>query len=208
MAIAQEMFEYAEGAPLTNSADLGINFKTNTDYVSSELGVYNGDGYPGEHQGKHMSYEWRLTGHLFGTGKRHVHPTEEEYLDLSFTGQINDTKGYNWYGIHAVYNQPMFLLAAMYIWADNYTEDADNDGWSVNGEFRPADKWSILARYDRWSYHQNGENPDRTQLIGGVAYTYNKNVKFIGNVFDIDDTDKGGNNEDETRYMFTTEVHW
>jgi hypothetical protein len=102
----------------------------------------------------------------------------------------------------------MFLLATMYIWADNYTEDTDNDGWSVNGEFRPADKWSILARYDRWSYHQNGENPDRAQLIGGVAYTYNKNVKFIGNVFDIDDTEKGGNDEDETRYMFTTEGHW
>ena len=25
-----------------------------------------------------------------------------------------------------------------------------------------------------------------TQIIGGVAYTYNKNVKFIANVYDID----------------------
>jgi len=25
-----------------------------------------------------------------------------------------------------------------------------------------------------------------TQIIGGVTYTYNKNVKFIANVYDID----------------------
>jgi len=44
-----------------------------------------------------------------------------------------------------------------------------------------------------------------TQIIGGVAYTYNKNVKFIANVFDIDVED---DSTDETKYMFTTEVKW
>ncbi len=208
-SIAKTFVEEHYGAHLTNSADLGVNFQTKTDYFSSEIGLYNGEGYHGEQVGTNMSFEWRLTANVFGTGRKHVHATEDEYLDISFLGQLND--GYkggedlNWYGIHAVYNQPMFLLAGMYYDADNNGESHEGKGYSFNGEFRPVDKWALLGRYDHWTDESGDEDVDRDEIIGGVAYTYNKNVKFIVNAFDIDVDD---DSKDETKYMFTTEVHW
>ncbi len=202
-SIAKTFIEEGEGAHLTDSADLGVNFKTKTDYFSSEIGVYNGAGYHHKHEGDRLSYEWRLTANIFGTGKRHVHATKDEYLDLSFTGQINNQKKYDWYGIHGVYNQPMFLLAGMYITYEDYVTDKSHDGWTVNGEFRPIEKWSIFARYDNFEYNTN--DLTRYETIAGAAYIYNKNVKLIGNIFYINDDDDA---KDETKYMFTTEVNW
>ena len=222
-SIAKTFIEEGEGAHLTDSADLGINFKTKTEYFSSEMGVYNGAGYHHKHEGDSMSYEWRLTANVLGTGKKHVHATEDEYFDVSFTGQINNQKGYNWYGLHAVYNQPMFLIAGMFVNYENYKFDRSHHGWTVNGEIRPVEKWAIFARYDNFEYDSLDKDDEgnvlgilkkdvtRNQIVAGAAYTYNKNVKFIANVFDIDDTDAesaGGKVVDETKYMFTTEVHW
>ena len=208
-SIAKTFVEEHYGAHLTNSSDLGINFKTKTDYFSSEIGLFNGEGYHTAQVGTGLSFEWRLTANVLGTGKKHVHATEDEYLDISFLGQLNqDYKGgedLNWYGIHAVYNQPMFLLAGMYYDADNNGESHEGNGYSFNAEFRPAHKWALLGRYDCWTDESGDSDNDRTEIIGGVTYTYNKNVKFIANVFDIDTDDES---KDETKYMFTTEVHW
>jgi hypothetical protein len=207
-SVAKTFIEEGEGAHLTDSADQGINFKTNTPYFSSELGVYNGAGYHHPHVGSSLSYEWRLTANLLGTGQKHVHATEDEYFDVSFTGQINNQRGFNWYGLHAVYNQPMFLVAGMVVSYENYQDDNSHTGWTVNGEFRPVDKWALFARYDNFQYNSN--DLTRNETIAGAAYTYNKNVKFIGNIFYIDDqnADEGGNDVDTMKYMFTTEVHW
>ena len=207
-SIAKTFIEEGEGAHLTDSADIGINFKTKTDYFNSEVGVYNGAGYHHPHLGSALSYEWRLTANLLGTGRKHVHATEDEYLDLSFTGQINNQKRYNWYGLHAVYNRPLFLLAGMFVNYENYSDDDSHNGWTVNGEVRPMDKWAFFARYDHFEYSQADLN--RKQIIAGAAYTYNKNVKFIANVFDIDDTDNSDESKhvDQTKYMLSTEVHW
>jgi len=207
-SIAKTFVEEHDGAHLTNSADLGINFKTKTDYFSSEIGLYNGEGYHTVQDGTGMSFEWRLTANILGTGKKHVHATEDEYLDISFLGQLNNEyKGgedLNWYGVHAVYNQPMFLVAGMYCSADNNNASKEGDGYTINAEFRPAHKWSILGRYDNWTDKSDNNNIDRTEIIAGVAYKYNKNVKFIANIFDINK-----DSEDiETKYMFTTEVKW
>ncbi|WP_201352836.1 hypothetical protein [Hydrogenimonas urashimensis] len=206
-SVAKTFIEEGEGAHLTDSADLGINFKTKMDYFSSELGVFNGAGYHHPHTDTDMSYEWRLTANLLGTGKKHVHATEDEYFDVSFTGQINNQKRYDWYALHAVYNQPMFLVAGMFVNYKNYDDDDTHNGWTINGEFRPAEKWSIFARYDDFEYSE--KDLTRNQIIAGAAYTYNKNVKFIVNVFDIDDTDNDAPKKvDRTKYMLTTEVHW
>ena len=209
-SVAKTFVEERYGAHLTNSADVGVNFKTKTDYFSSEIGLYNGEGYHTAQSGTGMSFEWRLTANVFGTGRKHVHATEDEYFDISFLGQLNnDYKGgedLNWYGIHAVYNRPLFLLAGMYYDADNNGASHEGRGYSFNGEFRPVQKWAILGRYDHWTDESGDEDVDRDEIIGGVAYTYNKNVKFIVNAFDIDVDEEGGT--DETKYMFTTEVHW
>ncbi len=224
-SIAKTFLEEHHGAHLTNSADQGINFKTKTDYFSSEIGLYNGEGYHGkDKKNTDLSFEWRLTANLLGTGKKHVHPTKDTYADVSFMGQINkkyknssnvdtdpgytEAKDLKWYGIHAVYNEPMFLLAAMYVKSDHEDLDSmDGKGWSVNGELRPAPKWSLLARYDKWSDEHGSSDVDREEWIAGVAYTYNKNVKFIANVFSIDpNTDV--DDDEEIRYMLTSEVKW
>ena len=215
-SIAKTFIEEGEGAHLTDSADLGVNFKTKTEYFSSEVGVFNGAGYHHPHIDTEMSYEWRLTANVLGTGKKHVHATEDEYFDLSFTGQINNQNRYNWYGLHAVYNRPMFLIAGMFVNYENYDDERNHNGWTINGEFRPVDKWAIFARYDDFEYDYKNDDLivkkdiNRNQIIAGAAYTYNKNVKFIANVFDIDDTDAKdeGQEIDQIRYMLTTEVHW
>ncbi len=222
-SISKTFIEDKHAADLTNSADIGVNFKTKTPYFSSEIGVYNGEGYHGKHEGTEMSYEWRLTANVLGTGKKKVH-MDDEYLDISFTGQYNNDNYYKtdylgnpskkqWWGIHAVYNQPMFLVAGMYVDSSSSTYNSGKGrgtGYSFNGEFRPVKKWSILGRYDYWEVENDMEagsyaGKEKTQYIVGVAYDYNKNVKLIGNLTSYDDK---VNKAEADKIMFTAEVHW
>jgi len=202
---------FIEGTPdLINSSDLGFNFKTKTDYFSSELGVFNGSGYHGIKDGNGLSGEWRLTGHLLGTGKKHVHK-HDTYADISFFGQYgtngiknSDANGdYLWYGLHAVYNQEAFLLAAQYLKADKAKDGKKGDGWSVNGEFRPTEDISIFAKYDDYKL-DNYVVKEKKRTIVGVGYKYNKNVEFIANY------DKKKEDDTTTRdaIMLSAEVNW
>ena len=182
-SISKVFVEAHDGAHFTNSADLGVNFKTKTDYFSSELGIFNGEGYHGIEDGNGLSGEWRLTGHLLGTGKKHVHK-HDTYADVSFFGQYNtDYKAkdndFVWYGLHAVYNQPKFLLSAQYVKASDGGEKVEGDGYSVNGEFRFSENWNLLGRYDTFTLDKNDEEKER--MLGGISYQYNKNVEFIAN---------------------------
>lgn len=214
-SIAKTFIEAKKGAHLINSADLGVNFKTNTEYFSSEIGVYNGEGYHSEtaNSNTDLSFEARLTAHILGTGKnKKPKPQEDSYADISFLMQYstehkNTNNDLKWYGIHAVYNQPLFLLAGMYLKSDNDNGEYEGKGWSINGEFRPVKEWSILARYDKWDVEEIGEEKTRKEYIVGAVYNFNKNVKLIGNIFGIDPDDSKDNDE-EIRYMFTAEVKW
>jgi len=204
-SISKVMVEDHDAAHFTNSADLGVNFKTKTEYFSSELGVFNGEGYHGIEDGEGLSGEWRLTGHLFATGKKHVHK-HDTYADVSFFGQYNtDYKhgdpDFVWYGLHAVYNQPEFLLAAQYVNATEGDSDVKGKGYSVNGEFRFAEDWNLLGRYDNYELDSG---TDKKRTIAGIAYKYNKNVEFIANYLKTDVT--GDPTEDAL--MLTTEVNW
>ncbi len=213
-SIAKTFVEESNGAHFSNSADKGINFKTKTANFSSELAIVNGEGYHGQdNDGENgLSYEWRLTASLFGNADKHVHATRDTYGEISFTGQYNtktlkNDEDFVWYGVHAVYNQPDFLIAGIYLTSDD-AGSANNaktgSGWSLNGEYRPAPKWAILGRYDTF---ENDNNVKREEYIAGAAYTYSKNVKFIGNIFHIDpDTDT--DNDAQDKYMLTAEVKW
>ncbi|MCK4440513.1 MAG: hypothetical protein KAU90_00810, partial [Sulfurovaceae bacterium] len=212
-SIGKTFVEEHNGAHFTNSADRGINFKTKTEYFSSELGVFNGEGYHekdmDEAKDRGLSYEWRLTANILGTGKKHTHARKDTYANLSFLGQYNQkhigAEDFKWVGLHAVYNQPSFLIAGMYTKSNELKGDKHTgDGYSINGEYRPADKWTILGRYDSFSAD---DDKDREEYIAGVAYDYNKNVKFIGNLFHVDgDTNIDDNAED--KFMLTAEVEW
>jgi len=181
-SIAKTFVERGHDADFTNSADLGINFKTKTEYFSSELGIFNGEGYHGLIDNKDdnngLSYEWRLTANLLGTGKKHVHK-DDKYADISFYGQYNKKDGkrgetvngkdgdFVWYGFNAVYNQPEFLIAANYLKATKAADGSDlkagatapytdkdykgnykGHGWSVNGELRLL---TFSPELDKWN---------------------------------------------------------
>jgi len=225
-SIHKVFVEASESSHLTNSADLGINFKTKTEYFSSEIGLYNGEGYHSKEDGKGKSFEWRLTAHPLGTGKKHI-KSKDTYLDISFFGQLNQslTKSYgigknetvktehnlNWFAGAVVYNQPEFLFGAQYVIADNEDYKYQGAGFSLNGEFRFMDKYSVIGRYDNWTTDKDEvANLDKygtkDSYLIGLVYNYNKNVKFIGNMLDVKYADS--ESKDFTQYMITAEVNW
>ena len=205
------MVEDDNGAHLTNSADRGINFKTKTPYFSSELGLFNGEGYHNEEDGEGLSAEWRLTGHILGTGKNKAKKSAT-YANVSFFGQQNKesnkhkNQDLNWMGLHAVYNQPEFLVAAQYIDVNDADVKYKGSGYSVNGEYRFAPKWNALARYDYFDMDDN--SGEKKRAIAGVAYEYNKNVEFIANYTKENGSKLTSSNQDNDKIMITADVEW
>ncbi len=213
-AIGETFLEQHNGAHFQNSSDYGINFKTKTEYFSSELGVYNGAGYHGVEDGEGLRGEWRLTAHLLGSGKKHVHKSDT-YADVSFLGSYgandagagNADGDYVWYGVHGVYNQPAFLLAASYLKADKAGEKTQGDGWSVNGEFRlgtlseSLNAWNFFARYDDYTLDTDLE---KESTFIGFSYKYNQYVDFIANYQE----DKQDGDSKKKKYLLTTEINW
>jgi len=209
-SISKVFVEDGNGAHLTNSADLGVNFKTKTEYFSSELGLFNGEGYHGIEDGEGLSAEWRLTGHILGGGT-HKSKKKNTYANVSFLGQWNadsnkhGNEDLNWYGFHAVYNQPEFLLAAQYIATEDANSKYAGEGYSVNGEFRFAKDWNLIGRYDSFEI-DNTVNGEQTRTIAGVTYKYNKNVEFIANYLGEGNYKDSG--VDSDALMLTAEVNW
>ena len=219
-SIAKTFVEKKQDADFTNSADLGINFKTKLDYFSSEIGLFNGEGYHGsldKDEDNGLSFEWRLTANLLGTGKKHVHK-HDQYADVSFYGQYNTDYGkkgdpesgdFVWYGVNAVYNQPEFLIAANYLKSTDAASKYKGDGFSVNGELRLLTfdeslvDWNIIGRYDRWNLDDFVD--PRENIIAGLTYRWNKNIEFIGNYLGEKDP---RNEQDSDKLMFTAEVNW
>ncbi|MCH9814711.1 MAG: hypothetical protein K0U47_12305 [Epsilonproteobacteria bacterium] len=205
-SISKVFVEAGNGAHLTNSADIGVNFKTKTENFSSELGIFNGEGYHGEEDGEGLSTEWRLTYHALGGGTQKS-KAKHTYANISFLGQLNaesnkhKNEDLNWMGLHAVYNQPAFLLSAQYITTNDAHDKYAGEGYSANGEYRFMPKWNLIGRYDYFEMDSDGT--EKTRMIAGVTHKYNKNIEFIANVL----TEEVGN-EDETALMLTAEINW
>lgn len=208
-SIAKVFVEADEAGHLTNSADLGFNFKTKTEYFTSEVGIFNGEGYHGKNGtdneiGTGNSAEWRFTGAFLANGKVKRNPTKDSYADASFFGQYNmdnaanevivngSKKAYNYsiLGLHTVYNIPNFLIAAQYIQADNDgankgdgTSQFNGKGYSINTTIRFGDKkeFSIIGRYDAWEASQEvkDEKYSTGSAIYGLAWQQNKNIKWL-----------------------------
>jgi hypothetical protein len=209
-SISKVLVEERKAGHLTNSADRGVNFKTKTTYFSSELGLFNGEGYHNKEDGTRLSGEWRLTGHILGTGNQKPKKSAT-YANVSFFGQQNklsnkhNNQDLNWMGFHAVYNQPEFLISAQYI----NVQDADplykGDGYSLNGEYRVATDWNLIGRYD--FFEMDDKSGDKKRVIAGVTYEYNENVEFIANYLK-----EGGsaldNENSQDAIMLTAQVEW
>lgn len=257
VAVEEKATVSEAGVDLVNSADLGVNFKTKTDNFSSEIGLYNGEGYHADKGGANqkndskLSLEWRLSGHLIGSGTKvgKVDRTKESYAHISTFGLISknhkddnaslgqDTTSSDplkaeydrsFFGIHAVYNQPEFLIAAQYISAKDEVRNLEDligstknqeqtyDLYSVNTEFRPWENWTLIGRYDDYKIKREttagatSVYKDGQKIIAGIAYKYNKNVTFLGSGKWIDEKNSAGTDSGESKdvYMLTTEVNW
>jgi len=228
--VSKVLVEQKNGADLSNSADFGFNFKTKTKYFDSELGLFNGEGYHALQANKGMSFEWRTTAHILGVNGKDKEK-ELTYWDASFFGQYNqDHKKYTniignrayddlvFGGLHTVYNQPEFLVAAQYIKSLD-TRDGDavslqaGDGYSFNAEYRLGSEkqYRILGRMDSWTPKAASGKPEYEQktYIAGVAWDQNKNVEWVVNV-DITDNDAESDREsyNGTAYMLTAQVQF
>jgi hypothetical protein len=254
VAIEEKGTATESGVDLLNSADLGINFKTKSEMFSSEIGIFNGEGYhadkdaANQENSSDLSLEWRLTGHLIGSGKKvgkadrtkdtyaHIstfglisqnHKDDSATLDQVVDGALKSEYDRKFYGFHAVYNQPLFLIAAQYITANDEAQEQINplhwnereyDLVSINAEFRPVKDWTIIGRYDDYKWDDTtlrgatmSSSTEGTKMIAALAYKYNKNVSFIASGKFIDEekaTNGGDTGQSKDVYMFTTEVKW
>ena len=209
-SISKVLVEAKHGADITNSADRGINFKTKTPYFSSELGVFNGEGYHNKEDGQGLSGEWRLTGHILGTGKTKAKKSGT-YANVSFFGQQNTksnkhgNEDLNWMGLHAVYNQPEFLVAAQYIDVQDGIASKEGTGYSVNAEYRVAPKLNLLGKYDY--FDMEDDSGEKQRVLAGVAYQYNHNVEFIANYLK-EGGSKLNKEQKQDAIMLTAAVEW
>jgi len=206
-SVSEVLVEDHNGAHLANSAGLGIMAKTRTQYLDSDIGIFNGEGYhEDQNSGNGLSLEWRFTGHLLGT---HGKPTKTTYFDTSFFGQNNqkhvkNSNGtyddLNFYGLHTVYNMPSLLVSAQYIIA---TDASKGDGYSTNIAYRLGAnyKYKVFARYDSWTPDAKKE---QTSTIVGAAWKFNKNIEWVGNV--TQKVNPNDTKQEATSFMVTAEV--
>ncbi len=224
-SIDKTFVESGNGVGLWPSGDLGLNFKTKTPYITSEIGFFNGEGYDKINTNTnnsgpiHNSVEGRVTYHIFGNGDKKVNPTKDSYANISvhlasnlgYKDTYSSHKNLNVYHIHAVYNNPMFLLAGQYVKTDyNSHSEQSGDGYSANLEVRPIENWSLVGRYDHWEANNKvltGASDKRDVYYLGVAYTMNKYIKWIANVINTD-YNNGKTSSDNTKYMITAELSW
>ncbi len=226
-SISKVFVEASEASHLTNSADLGVNFKTKTPYFTSEIGLFNGEGYHAEESGAGNSLEWRLTAAVMGNGKKKRKALKDTYFDASFFGQYNrdnsnnEEQTYTFYGLHAVYNMPALLVSAQYVRADNDNDISDTSqyngsGFSLNGTYRFGEhkEYAVLGRYDNWTAEKtvSAEEYETNSFIYGVSWQQNSNVKWLlsGQTYDPKDDKsyKGKDAEKRTDILVTAEVHW
>jgi outer membrane murein-binding lipoprotein Lpp len=233
--ISWVLIESKRDGDLSNSADYGVMFKTKTQYFEADYGLFSGEGYHGDENTNKLSFEWRTTAHLLGTNGKDAQTTTT-YLDASFFGQLNpehknvdvnvsgtihnEDQDLNFYGFHAVYNQPEFLLAGQYVKSDNTSDIAANyssksgKGWSVNGEYRFGDEYQyrLLGRYDNWE--PEGKDAQKS-WIAGLAWEQNSNLQWVANVIQSNEAATKSISkstpkieEKSTALMLTAEVHF
>jgi hypothetical protein len=231
------------GPDLSNSADFGVMFKTRTKYFDADYGIFNGEGYHSFQVAQNgMSFEWRTTAHILGVSGKDKQ-TKKTYWDASFFGQYNQkhkaltfgttnvgNEDLVFGGLHTVYNQPSFLVAAQYVKSldtrsktlttgtvtnsvtSNVSAQAGS-GYSANAEYRLGNdkEYRLLARYDSWTKKQPSgtkETEDKGYILG-AAWEQNRNVQWVANAI-ITDNEKGSAKyaNNGTAYMVTAEVRF
>jgi hypothetical protein len=201
---------YTDKLHITNSADRGLNFKTKLDNFSSEIGVFQGEGYKDtpDYADEGFSFDARLTYHVFGRKDK------TNYLNISLAGAANtkhrdlgngDYGDMNWGLVHAAYRNSDLLVAAQYldVFKDD-TVDGDNkgDGYSLNAQYFFTEQISAFARYDY--FQRDRDDYEKKNTIGGVAYKYNKYVTFALSGLKLEKT----GSDDANKFQALVWVKW
>ena len=221
------------GGDLSNSADFGVMTKTKTQYFDADIGIFNGEGYHAYQNAQNgLSLEWRVTAHLLGVNGKDKQ-ISKTYWDASFFGQYNkkhksvtvgtvtEEQDLIFGGLHTVYNQPTFLIAAQYVSSQDTSNIANNvskqagSGYSANAEYRLGNEkeYRLLARYDSWTSDVIPTGATSTKedkgYILGAAWEQNRNVQWVANVI-VTDNEVGSAKESNngTAYMLTAEVRF
>ena len=228
--------EADNSAKLSNSADLGFNFKTETKYFASEVGLFTGEGYHNVEDGAGISLEWRATAHILGT-KGKDKQTKMTYWDASFFGQYNKNNNkYTqastnqdlvWGGLHTVFNMPSFMIAAQYIQSQDTMDTPDvykkaGQGYNAHAvvRFGAEKQFRVVGRYDAWTpdaaqtgglYSKNTDDLTKHTYYGGFVWEQNKNVEWVANILTYDNDEVAGTTVDGakdngTKYMLTAQV--
>ncbi len=205
--LEETLIENKRGAHLINSADFGFNLKGHYKIASWELGLFNGEGYHGVEESSHFgkSIEGRLSLNLFDGFTLSGHTVHSfDHKGEKFDRHI--------YQVHAVYNNPYFLIAAQYIWdKDDYYqgEDKKPHGYSVNGDLKlkPLIGYplGILARYDRWDT-DNGGKDVKKHYVYGLFYKLNNHVRLTIAQDRLIAQDNAGS--DENTVMGVAQIKW
>ena len=214
-SINKVFFEDKQASHLNNSADLGINFKTKLNFFSSEVGLFNGEGYHNSEDGQGLSVEYRFTYHILKSGKS-KRKSSLRYLDASTHGVYSakdakrGNKDWKMAAVHIVYNNPSLLVAAQYIKSFNEGYKYEGSGYSINSEIRPfGNKNFAIARYDVWEQSglvEAGSHDDVNTIIAGIVNKYNKNVKFITSTKIY--TYANNSSKNAIQYMLSAEVKY
>ena len=225
--------EQDNGPKLNASAARGADLKTNTKYFSSEIGVYNNNGYHDpettyNNNGMGMDYEGRFTAHVLGTGTDYN--MKHTYFDASLLAKhnvnvknvANNGGDMTYYGLHSVFNMENLLVAAQYISSEDTSKTTGTissyagNGWSANFDARlgEKDQYHVFGRYDIWTQKEatgTSEYAQRT-YIGGVAWDMNKNIQWVANVITTDNEKNIANSNSSytgkngNSYMLTAQV--
>ncbi len=224
--------EADNSAKLSNSADLGFNFKTETKYFGSEVGLFTGEGYHNVEDGEGISLEWRATAHILGANGKDKQTTTT-YWDASFFGQYNMANnkykqaGVNqdlvWGGLHTVFNMPSFMVAAQYIKSQDTIDgpvvySKAGEGYNAHAVYRFGDakQFRVIGRYDAWTpeekYGATNETLTKHTYYGGVVWQQNKNIQWVVNVLTydndvaVDGSQASCEQDNSNNYMLTTQI--
>ena len=223
-------YEDKNGAHLLNSADVGIALKGKIHNFGYMFGIYNGEGYHAAENDHHFgkSIEGRVN-YTFPFGLTLA--MDAAYIDNDNTNATNETDKYI---VHPmlVYENKYFLLGVQYIYdrETNYhidaahTADFTNNGWAINGDLKlksftglPA---TIFARFGKWNFDSDytklvydANNPstegnDRTELLVGAEYTFNKYIKAGLAYKRVDYNKKAGDRDYEDKLMGAMQIKW
>lgn len=226
VAIEEKKSFNDSGVNLVGSADLGVNIKTKSNIFNSEIALFSSHYATKETKnrsdGDKLSLEWRLGIHLLENPKK-INPLEHHYFNISTFGLLlkhnkkdnpqDENYNRNFYGLHIVYNEPLFLIASQYIKAtdiatsNNSWDKRKYDLFSTNFEYRFAKSYSIIARYDKYKKNTLATKDlnyygDNTLIA--LSYKYNKFTTFILSTKQIEEK----NTPSRYSYMISTELKW